>query len=80
MTLHFMALLLGGDDMRYTFVNSTDYRPDNLTSGVMYQLQAIHATKVHHYNDTLDMLIISKSSAMTTVRVSLKCLTASILS
>lgn len=61
--------LIGGDDMRYRFVNGTDYRSDNLTSGVQYQLQAIHSTKAYHYNDTLDMLVISKHEAMTTVRV-----------
>ena len=55
--------------MRYTFVNATDYRSDNLTSGVKYQMQAIHMTKVNHYNDTLDMLVISKDPSMTTVRV-----------
>ena len=55
--------------MRYTFVNGTDYRPDNITAGVKYQLQAIHRTLVHHYNDTLDMLVISKDMSMTTVRV-----------
>ena len=53
--------------MRYTFVNGTDYRHDNIT--VKYQLQAIHSTLVHHYNDTLDMLVISKDPAMTTLRV-----------
>jgi len=55
--------------MRYTFVNATDYKNDNLTSGVKYQMQAIHMTKVNHYNDTLDMLVISKDPSMTTVRV-----------
>ena len=57
--------------MRYRFVGSEDYTSDNLTSGVQYQLQAIHSTMVHHYNDTLDMLIISKAveKPMTTVRV-----------
>lgn len=60
-----------GDDMRYTFVNGTDYTSENFTSGVQYQLQAIHTTKVYHYNDTLDMLVISKAKdmPMTTLRV-----------
>ncbi len=55
--------------MRYTYVNGTDYRQDNISAGVKYQLQAIHHTLVYHYNDTLDMLVISKDPAMTTVRV-----------
>ena len=62
-------IFLGGDDMRYTYVNSTDYRSDNISAGVKYQLQAIHRTLTYHYNDTLDMLVISKDPAMTTVRV-----------
>ena len=36
---------------------------------VKYQLQAIHTTLVHHYNDTLDMLVMSEDMKMTTVRV-----------
>ncbi len=55
--------------MRYTFVNGTDYRSDNIS--VKYQMQAIHSTKVHHYNDTLNMLVISTDPSMTTVRVSI---------
>lgn len=55
--------------MRYTFVNYTDYSKENFSSGVMYQLQAIHRTLVYHYNDTLDMIIISKDPMETTVRV-----------
>lgn len=55
--------------MRYTFVNGTDYRSDNISAGVKYQLQAIHSTMKYHYNDTLDMLVISKVPMETTVRV-----------
>ncbi len=47
---------VGGDDGRYKFVNSTDYRSDNIT--VKYQLQGIHSTKIMHYNDTLDFLVL----------------------
>lgn len=53
--------------MRYTFVNSTDYRKDKIP--VKYQLQAIHTTKVMHYNDTLDFLIFSNDSMKTIVKV-----------
>lgn len=64
-----VLIIVGGDDMRYTFVNSTDYKSDNISAGVKYQLQAIHRTKVYHYNDTLDMLVVSKMPSMTTLRV-----------
>ncbi len=47
--------ITGGADGRYKFVNSTDYRKDNIS--VQYQLQGIHSTLVHHYNDTLDFLV-----------------------
>ncbi|XP_064382650.1 uncharacterized protein LOC135331434 [Halichondria panicea] len=49
------SLKKGGADGRYKFVNSTDYRKDNIS--VQYQLQGIHSTLVHHYNDTLDFLV-----------------------
>lgn len=62
-----IIIFKGGDDMRYTFVNGTDYRSDNIS--VKYQLQAIHMTKVYHYNDTLDMIVISKDPAKTTLKV-----------
>ncbi len=55
--------------MRYTFVNGTDYTSANFSSGVQYQLQGTHMTKVYHYNDTLDMLVISKDKSMASVRV-----------
>lgn len=52
-------------------MNGTDYTKDNITGGVQYQLQGIHRTLVHHYNDTLDFLVIStKYSDVTIVRVS----------
>ena len=53
--------------MRYTFVNSTDYRKDMIP--VKYQLQAIHTTKVMKYNDTLNFLISSNESMKTLVKV-----------
>lgn len=49
---------LGGADGRYTYINGYDYRPYNESTGVQFQLQGMHTTLVHHYNDTLDMLII----------------------
>ena len=58
---------LGGADTRYTFVNGTDYRKDNIS--VKYQLQAIHSTMVHHYNDTIDMLVYYKDTTHSLVKV-----------
>ena len=40
-----------------------------MKSGVAFQLQAIHSTLVHHYNDTVDILVISTQPNMTTVQV-----------
>ena len=61
---------VGGADGRYTYVNGYDYRPDHMKSGVAFQLQGIHSTLVHHYNDTLDFLVLSTTPNMTTVQVS----------
>ena len=54
--------------MRYTFVGSYDYRKDNIS--LQYQLQAIHSTLVHHYNDTLDFLVLKEMDMSTTIKVS----------
>ena len=54
--------------MRYTFVGSYDYRKDNIS--LQYQLQAVHSTLVHHYNDTLDFLVLKDEDMSTTVKVS----------
>ena len=59
----------GGADGRYTYVGGYDYRPDHIKSGLAFQLQGIHSTLVHHYNDTLDMLIVSTKPNMSTVQV-----------
>ena len=64
-------LLLGGADGRYTYVNEEDYRKDKIPSGVKYQMQAIHTTLVHHYNDTLNFLIRSNSSDVSFIEVNL---------
>lgn len=63
-------ICVGGADGRYTYVNGYDYRPDHMKSGVAFQLQGIHTTLVHHYNDTLDFLVISTAPNTTTVQVS----------
>lgn len=67
MQLLIVNCIVGGDDGRYTFVNSTDYRPDNFT--VKFQLQGIHSTKVMHYNDTLDFLVMSDNPSSSVVKV-----------
>jgi hypothetical protein len=41
-----------------------------MKSGVAFQLQGIHSTLVHHYNDTLDILILSTPKNTTVVQVS----------
>ena len=51
-------------------MNGTDFTKANISGGVKYMLQGIHRTLVHHYNDTLDFLVLSNSSDMSIVRVS----------
>ena len=41
-----------------------------MKSGVSFLLQGIHTTLVHHYNDTLNFLILSTPTNTTTVQVS----------
>ena len=62
--------ILGGDDKRYTFVGQFDLRPYKLPHDPEFALQAIHATKVNHYNDTLYFALQPGHSDMTVVRVS----------
>ena len=59
----------GGDDGRYTFINSSDLRPYKIPSGAQFLMQAMHATLVHHYNDTLNFLLLSNSTSETIVHV-----------
>ena len=66
--IHYV-LCSGGPDKRYTFVNEEDYRSDKIPSGVKYQLQAIHTTLEHKYNDTLNFLIRSNTSEVTLLEV-----------
>ena len=63
------SLQKGGADTRYSFVNSTDYRQNNIQ--VKYQLQGVHRTLVHHYNDTINMLVISDNPTTSRIRVRL---------
>ena len=66
---HNIMCAAGGADGRYTYVGGYDYRPDHIKSGLAFQLQGIHSTLVHHYNDTLDLLIVSTKPNMSTVQV-----------
>ena len=50
-------------------MNEEDYRQDKIASGVKYQLQAVHTTLAHHYNDTLNFLIRSNTSDITILEV-----------
>eukprot|EP00117_Sycon_ciliatum_P045489 scpid90609/ scgid32690/ len=51
------SLKSGGADGRYTFVGDEDLRQYKIPDGTQFLLQAIHSTKVHHYNDTLNFAI-----------------------
>lgn len=62
------SLKAGGADGRYRFINGSDYRKAGRASGVQYQLQGVHSTLVHHYNDTLNMIVLSNSSDSSVVR------------
>lgn len=51
----------GGADGRYKYIAGFDYRKDNTT--LQYQLQAMHTTLVHRYNDTLDFLVLKDDTS-----------------
>ena len=66
----------GGPDGRYTpqmtaegTLLFADLRPYNISGGVDFLGQVHHATKVHHYNDTINMLISSPSTTNTELTV-----------
>ena len=61
--------VLGGADGRYTYVDGYDYRSEHMKSGVAFLQQGIHRTLVHHYNDTVNILVYSTQTNMTTVQV-----------
>ena len=42
-----------------------------MSSGIKYTMQAMHMTKVHHYNDTLNFWVASNKTTETVVRVSI---------
>ena len=64
-----MFYVTGGDDGRYTFVNSSDLRPYKEKSGAQFLMQAMHTTLTHHYSDTLNFLLLSNSTTDTIVHV-----------
>ena len=61
---------VGGADGRYRYVNEYDLRPSNEPDHSQFIMQGIHTTLVHHYNDTLNFLIISSDNKTSTVHVS----------
>lgn len=66
----YVDLFVGGADGRYRYVNEYDLRPSNEPDHSQYIMQGIHTTLVHHYNDTLNFLIISSDNKTSTVHVS----------
>ena len=66
-----MCVYIGGNDGRYTYVNSSDLRPYHIKSGAQFLMQAVHTTMTHHYNDTLNFLLLSNSTSETIVHVSI---------
>ena len=61
--------VIGGVDGQYTYINSSDLRPYKEKSGAQFLLQAMHTTLSHHYNDTLNFLLLSNSTKDTVVHV-----------
>jgi len=61
---------VGGADGRYRFTGVYDLRPYGEKDHSQFIMQGIHSTLVHHYNDTLNFLIISPNNKTTTVQVS----------
>ncbi|XP_065890748.1 uncharacterized protein [Dysidea avara] len=58
----------GGADGRYRFTGVYDLRPYGEKDHSQFIMQGIHSTLVHHYNDTLNFLVISPNNKTTTVR------------
>ena len=61
---------VGGADDRYRYVNEYDLRPYSEPDHSQFIMQGIHSTLVHHYNDTLNFLVISADNKTSTVHVS----------
>lgn len=51
-------------------MNEYDLRPYNESDHSQFIMQGIHTTLVHHYNDTLNFLVISADNITSTVHVS----------
>lgn len=61
---------VGGADGRYRYVDEYDLRPYSEPDHSQFIMQGIHSTLVHHYNDTLNFLVISADNKTSTVHVS----------
>lgn len=57
----------GGADGRYRYVGEYDLRPYNEPDHSQFIMQGIHSTLVHHYNDTLNFLVMSSDNITSTV-------------
>ena len=64
------GFFVGGADGRYRYVNEYDLRPYSEPDHSQFIMQGIHSTLVHHYNDTLNFLVISPNNKTSTVQVS----------
>ena len=64
------GLFVGGADGRYRYVGEYDLRPYNEPDHTQFIMQGIHSTLVHHYNDTLNFLVMSSDNITSTVHVS----------
>ena len=64
-----VLLCAGGSDKVYKFIQGTDIRNDNLTSGAQYRIQATHPSVNASYTDALSFILASNSSSATIVRV-----------
>ncbi|XP_078589020.1 uncharacterized protein LOC144869522 [Branchiostoma floridae x Branchiostoma japonicum] len=51
-----MSLKNGGADGRYSYSGGDDLRPYNISASFI--LQGVHMTLVHHYNDTLNFVLV----------------------
>ena len=67
--IHTIILAAGGIDKKYKFVQGTDFRKENLTSGAKYRIQATHPSINASFSDDLSFVLASNSSSATVVRV-----------
>ena len=64
------CLHVGGPDGRYTLTDHYNLSNDKLVHDPQEVFGSIHATLVHHYNDTQFFVVNAEPEGLTTVRVS----------